>query len=248
MDHPLLKRRLAPLAATVAEASALAERAARDEGAEHGPDAYRVYQCGKCASCFSGGLRQCEAAGDEDERAVLCEECREKKGSKCPKHGSKFCVKKCNYCCQVATFVCAGGYHQYCTSCHIGAAEAFHRGKWNEWHKQHQPRVPACDPLRCPFGGAHPAGHTNCWRSPCTECHKMPAAAAAAAQPAVTRVRTTCESPGCKLLGHAEPAPWNGWGRHCCAGCMHWASNATMRPNAWGPPGKCHDSRCCKGP
>ena len=41
--------------------------------------------------------------------------------------------------------------------------------------------------------------------------------------------RYKCADPACTFLVHAEPAPWNGDGRYCCANCMN------------GVP---HDDRC----
>jgi len=244
--HPLLERWLGPFAGLFLEAGSVANRAAAEGRFEHNPDVYRIFQCHACAKIFSGGLRQCDVVDADDARTVLCEQCIRTDGTDCKLHGDKFCGKKCNYCCQMATFVCGWGTHFFCTSCHISAASAFHQNQWNFWHKEHAPNVPVCIPDRCPFAGVHPLGYTKAWRSPCLQCHRPCAALAFTSTPQPVWARKECESPGCTSMAHVEPAPCNGWGRHCCSGCMTWASNATMAPNPGSPPESCHDARCAR--
>jgi len=259
--HQLLEKRVAPMMQLIEKARAVSRQSASEDGTPDMTDReleakYSAYQCVDCGEAFSGGLRECDVESDnEDKRPAVCGACQRKGGKSCRKHGQEFMEAKCNYCCQVATFNCGGGQYLFCTPCHVRAAVAFHQGKFGEWERNEIPRIPSCDPATCPFGGKHPPGVTYGWRTVCTKCHLVDKideiqgaeAGEKGAKVAAERAPRQCDTPGCSYMAHGEPAPWNGHGRYCCAGCMEHAAQTTLRPPPHPPPPThCHEGRCSR--
>jgi len=265
--HPALADVTTPMAALVQQAAAVSAAQAAEDGmdpalAEH---KYSVYQCHECDDAFSGGLRECDVEDAEDVEAVegvedavgkaICEVCRRKGGSFCWRHGREFMPGKCNYCCEAATFNCGAGRYLFCTPCHVQAAVAFHEGWFKQWEQARIPEIPACDPARCAFGGAHPGGPgvaTYGWHAKCSACHNLNHKRTTREQPdETTGVPSTvakCATPGCGYGAHAAAAAWNGNGTYCCAGCMEHAAKCTLTPERMKAPPEahCHEARCLK--
>lgn len=87
------------------------------------------YQCSQCKQAYFGGLRQCEAAGmDEDDAApgddgkdaLLCPKCMPSSSTavQCQVHPPEFIEYKCRFCCNVASYFCWGTTH-FCKACHV---------------------------------------------------------------------------------------------------------------------------------
>ena len=80
------------------------------------------YECHKCQEPYFGGLKDCEEAMNMEEsltkESLLCQACNAKEFGMgqhdCPEHGNAYIDYKCQYCCNVAQFVCGGKTHFFC--------------------------------------------------------------------------------------------------------------------------------------
>ena len=71
------------------------------------------YECFKCKKPYFGGLKNCQAAAEQDNRVqfnkedLICPECCPISfENKCPKHGNKYIEFKCRFCCSIALWFC----------------------------------------------------------------------------------------------------------------------------------------------
>ncbi len=92
------------------------------------PQAYALHHytyslCKRCKNPYFYGTYECQAAGlaDEekkDEEEKPCERCvGVVKNNTCSLHGKDFLIRKCECCCEVASFNCYY-YRYFCLPCH----------------------------------------------------------------------------------------------------------------------------------
>lgn len=75
---------------------------------------YCYYECFKCKKPYFGGLKNCQAAAEQDNRVefkkedLVCTKCCPilTLEDKCPKHGVDFIDFKCRHCCSIALWFC----------------------------------------------------------------------------------------------------------------------------------------------
>eukprot|EP00754_Rhynchopus_humris_P026851 Rhum_TRINITY_DN15045_c5_g1::Rhum_TRINITY_DN15045_c5_g1_i3::g.135081::m.135081 len=118
-----------------------------------------------CGKVFCGGRQACADAGGQGDPgaapAAVCPDCqlaemaRQGIGKPCqsnPPHPNENLVRKCNYCCEVATFCCnLKGPIYMCNDCH---SPPYHRRQ----------NAKPCDPSKCAMrklGKSHPEGITD---------------------------------------------------------------------------------------
>ena len=106
---------------------------------------FAFFKCRKehCLKVFCGGRQACGEAGDEDPNydQAICPQC-EYGGSAAVRqactrgHDVEDLIKKCDFCCDVATYVCnLGSRVHFCNACH---SPPYHRRS-----------VKPCDPENC---------------------------------------------------------------------------------------------------
>lgn len=126
-----------------------------------------IFMCSTCAEPYCGGRASCAEQQDLSLEQLRCRSCEWKaqaciEDHRCMKHGHRFAVFKCDFCCDVALYRCHGTTN-YCERCHRQAGSQIYYPC---------PGVGACS-LSIP----HPCiaeGGENAFRSfvlGCTACH-----------------------------------------------------------------------------
>ncbi|CAD8076897.1 unnamed protein product [Paramecium primaurelia] len=121
---------------------------------EFAMDKFCFYQCFKCEKPYFGGIKNCQAAAENNDRTqfnkedLICSSCCPISfEAKCNKHGVKYIEFKCRFCCSVAVWFCGGTTH-YCEPCHSGRNPNMNK--------------PCPGPEKCPLGVNHkPTGQEN---------------------------------------------------------------------------------------
>ncbi|CAD8052967.1 unnamed protein product [Paramecium primaurelia] len=93
---------------------------------EFAMDKFCFYECFKCKKPYFGGIKNCQANTDYNERTqfnkedLICPSCCPISFEDiCNQHGDKYIEFKCRFCCSVAVWFCGGTTH-YCEPCHSG--------------------------------------------------------------------------------------------------------------------------------
>lgn len=123
------------------------------------------YLCSKCKNPYFGGLKDCQAAAEQNAEAFNPEElicgacCANASGDNCSRHGTTYIEWKCRfkvslffwkkfrafrYCCDVACWFCWGTTHM-CERCHSSSNR----------------RTKACAKENCPLKIKHPVPGTE---------------------------------------------------------------------------------------
>ncbi|CAD8082872.1 unnamed protein product [Paramecium sonneborni] len=93
---------------------------------EFAMDKFCFYECFNCKKPYFGGIKNCQAIDQNNDRAqfkkedLICSSCCPISfEANCNKHGDKYIEFKCRFCCSVAVWFCGGTTH-YCEPCHSG--------------------------------------------------------------------------------------------------------------------------------
>jgi len=102
----------------------------------------RYYECSKCNKVYFGGLADCQGEENRPETEKICMNCNVLGKEKCKLHDNKYLLVKCNYCCNIAVWLCND--INYCQRCH------------DELLKYHVTEKECVGNELCPLKGNHP--------------------------------------------------------------------------------------------
>lgn len=169
LDSLILEKQIEDMAALIAIDENLFPFFSTDQLVARAKEALAFYRCSKCAQIFCGGIASCTENMNISASYLLCDSCvfeesayLSSKDHRCRKHGYKYAMYKCMYCCREATYVC--GARISCTKCH-----------------GHFPPSgnPCKGPTNCPLGIPHPPNGSVSDSPPipfvvgCTRCSGM---------------------------------------------------------------------------